>query len=543
MERPLSIEKHTGHTPPEAAPIQEQPTNTSYEGQSRPAYDETEKSRWERLWPVIACGAGLFSDGYLNGVIGFVSTMLGKIYPTAYASSPAQRNVSSITFAGTVVGMLIFGYTSDHYSRKWSLFASTVILIAFAALSAGSYGAGGSSSGLFAALTAWRFLLGIGIGGEYPAGSVGCAESTGELKSGTRNRWFILFTNVQIDIGFVVSALVPMIVTPAHKRCHPIESQSLTSLIGPHHGRKPPPRRLENLPRPRSHPTLSLLYLRLKLNEPEAYRRETMAKAKTPWLLVIKFYWWRLTIVSLIWFIYDFSGYSFSLFSSTIVDNLLGDNSPLWKSFGWTTLIYLFYLPGCIGGSFVSDWLGPKMTLGIGVLAQGIVGFIMAGVYSYLAHPQNVAGFVIVYGVFLALGEFGPGDNIGLIASKSCATAVRGQYYGIAAAIGKIGAFVGDQVLAILYNRYKDTDPIKAGQYPFFVSSALCILSAGIAFFLLPHIGQDTIDEEDVKFRAYLAENGYDVSQMGVQRESAEHIVGQTEVEGGNDVTEKVSKA
>ena len=108
--------------------------------------------------------------------------------------------------------MLIFGYTSDHYSRKWSLFASTVILILFAALSAGSYGAGGSSSGLFAALTAWRFLLGIGIGGEYPAGSVGCAESTGELKSGTRNRWFILFTNVQIDIGFVVSALVPMIV-------------------------------------------------------------------------------------------------------------------------------------------------------------------------------------------------------------------------------------------------------------------------------------------------------------------------------------------
>jgi hypothetical protein len=26
-----------------------------------------EKTRWERSWPVIACGAGLFSDGYLNG--------------------------------------------------------------------------------------------------------------------------------------------------------------------------------------------------------------------------------------------------------------------------------------------------------------------------------------------------------------------------------------------------------------------------------------------------------------------------------------------
>lgn len=41
--------------------------------------------------------------------------------------------------------------------------------------------------------------VGIGIGGEYPAGSVSCAESTGELKSGSRNMWFILFTNSMID--------------------------------------------------------------------------------------------------------------------------------------------------------------------------------------------------------------------------------------------------------------------------------------------------------------------------------------------------------
>ena len=29
--------------------------------------DNLPKSRWERSWPTIACGAGLFSDGYLNG--------------------------------------------------------------------------------------------------------------------------------------------------------------------------------------------------------------------------------------------------------------------------------------------------------------------------------------------------------------------------------------------------------------------------------------------------------------------------------------------
>ena len=32
------------------------------------ALEETPKGRWERSWPTIACGAGLFSDGYLNGV-------------------------------------------------------------------------------------------------------------------------------------------------------------------------------------------------------------------------------------------------------------------------------------------------------------------------------------------------------------------------------------------------------------------------------------------------------------------------------------------
>lgn len=63
----------------------------------------------------------------------------------------------------------------------------------------------------------------------------------------------------------------------------------------------------------------------------------------------------------------------------------------------------------------------------------------MSGCYGYLKMPQNIGGFVVVYGIFLALGEMGPGDNIGLVASKTCATGIRGQYYAIAAACGKIG--------------------------------------------------------------------------------------------------------
>ena len=90
--------------------------------------------------------------------------MLDELYPVQYKDSPARSNVSSITFAGTVVGQLFFGWFSDHYSRKNALLISTLLLILFSILATASYGVGGSVNGLFAALTAWRFLLGIGIG-------------------------------------------------------------------------------------------------------------------------------------------------------------------------------------------------------------------------------------------------------------------------------------------------------------------------------------------------------------------------------------------
>ena len=103
-----------------------------------PPLENPEKSRWERSWPVIACGAGLFSDGYLQAAIGPVNYCLKALYGDAYTNSGAQSNVTSIAFAGTVLGQLAFGFTSDHYSRKWSLLASTIILFVFAALGAGS---------------------------------------------------------------------------------------------------------------------------------------------------------------------------------------------------------------------------------------------------------------------------------------------------------------------------------------------------------------------------------------------------------------------
>ncbi|KAF2972800.1 hypothetical protein GQX73_g776 [Xylaria multiplex] len=475
-----------------------------------------QKPFFEAIWPVLACGAGLFSDGYINNVIGSVNTVLGYEYDDLYSSSQAAKVVPAIAFAGTVVGQLVFGYTADRWSRTNSLLISTIVLIVFTALAAGSY-YHGDPVGMFNILAAWRFFVGIGIGGEYPAGSVSCAESTGELKSGSRNRWFILFTNFMIDVGFVIGAFVPYVVAAAaqNKYFGTIWRTSLgIGVVFP----------------------LLLLLLRFKLKEPEEFSRNSMKNARTPYLLVLKYYGFRLFIVSLIWFIYDFSAYAFGIYSGPIISNIYANNyadgtkAPLTTVFGWNTVLNLFYVPGTVLGAPISDRLGPRYTLILGFLTQSVVGFIMAGTYAKLSQPSVIGAFVVVYGIFLSLGELGPGNNIGLLAAKTCATGVRGQYYGIAAAIGKIGAFVGVYVFPYIQAAGGDSSNAAYYQYPFFVSSSLCVLAAALAFFFLPQIGQDTITLEDEKFREYLTANGWDVRQLGLKvGESIDSLPRETE--------------
>lgn len=160
-------------------------------------------------------------------------------------------------------------------------------MIIFTALSAGSYG-GGTLSGMIAALTAYRFLVGIGIGGEYPAGSVAAAEASGEVKTGTRNTWFILFTNVAIDWGFVIGAFVPYILVLIFTENHMRAIWRVALGLG-------------------VVPPIILLLMRLKLQEPEEFKRESMKHVKIPYGLVLKYYWFRLCVVGLIWFLYDVS--------------------------------------------------------------------------------------------------------------------------------------------------------------------------------------------------------------------------------------------
>jgi len=143
------------------------------------------------------------------------------------------------------------------------------------------------------------------------------------------------------------------------------------------------------------------------MNEPELYKKGSMKHVKTPYGLILKRYWVSLVGVSLTWFIYDFIvyvnyvnealvlvtemiafRYPFGIYSSTIVDSIIGGSNSLYVVFGWNVVINLFYMPGTLIGAFVVDFLGPKWTMITGLLAQAVIGFIMSGLYAqYVSLP------------------------------------------------------------------------------------------------------------------------------------------------------------
>ncbi|KAJ7744744.1 phosphate permease [Mycena maculata] len=121
----------------------------------------------------LVAGVGFFTDAYDIFAINIATTMLGYVYghtpdrncrPTLNQRQDLGLKIA--TPVGTLIGQLFFGWLADKVGRKRMYGVELIIMIVgtFAQATAG----GGQAINILAMLIFWRFIVGLGVGGDYP---------------------------------------------------------------------------------------------------------------------------------------------------------------------------------------------------------------------------------------------------------------------------------------------------------------------------------------------------------------------------------------
>jgi MFS transporter, PHS family, inorganic phosphate transporter len=101
---------------------------------------------------------GFFTDAYDLSVIGIVSTLL----KSQWHLEAGQLALLNAVMLGTAfLGTLAFGRLADHLGRTRVYWMSAALMVIAAA--------GPALAPSLAVLVAFRFLLGFGVGGDWPA--------------------------------------------------------------------------------------------------------------------------------------------------------------------------------------------------------------------------------------------------------------------------------------------------------------------------------------------------------------------------------------
>ena len=297
--------------------------------------------------------------------------------------------LSNAFLIGMIVGMLGFGVVADQLGRKTGAVATTCLLVVGIAMSTAANGT--SDTGLLWMLVVARGVAGIGAGGEYPVSGAGATEATDEDFKYRKRRGFMfaMLADLSASLGYVWGALVPLLLLLCvdQKEQHYDIVWRLSFALG-------------------LIPPVSIFWFRMRMATSTAYRKSSLRKQRVPYLLAVKRYWRALLGCCSTWFLYNYISVPFGIFSGTIVSRVNPEQS-LVKSLGWGIVINCFYIPGPFLGGYLSDKIGRRRTMALGFSLQALLGFILGGANKQI---QNVFPlFVVLYGLFLTLGEVGPG--------------------------------------------------------------------------------------------------------------------------------------
>ncbi|WVQ86047.1 hypothetical protein IAT38_008215 [Cryptococcus sp. DSM 104549] len=440
---------------------------------------------------LLASGFALASDGYQNSLPTVFNPIFKILYKSYYTSDVSTR-VSNSLLVGEIIGQLFVGIICDRVGRKTAMVGTTLLIVLGGILATAS--SGSTDSGMFWMMTVARGIVGVGVGGEYPACSTSASEAANEKFGRDRGKIFILVTNLMLTIGGpLVLSICLIILTGSHyggttsaSDLHKLSySWRVLMAIG------------VVIP-------LSVFYFRLKMMNSKLYRRNAL-RQKTPYVLILKKYWKTLLGTAGTWFLYDFVTFPNGIFSSTIIAGVI-PGAGLVKTFEWTLLLSSLSLPGVFAGAWVVKYTGRRNLLIIGFAGYIVFGLIVG--ISYDKITKVIPAFIIMYALMQSSGTFGPGNMEGTISAESYPTSIRGTCYGFSAAVGKAGAAIGTQCFT----------PIQSNlgkKYTFIIAACCGAIGVLLAYFFVEDKGKDRLEKEDEEWRRYLVEHGYGDLVMG----------------------------
>lgn len=385
------------------------------------------------LWKVLfLAGIGWLFDAMDQGMVSGVMAAIGKSWRLAPADLGLLGSASAV---GMAVGAAIAGMVADKWGRK-TVVTFTLVL----------YGLASAMSGFapnFTVLLLFRFLTGLGLGGELPAASTLVSEFS---PAKDRGRMVVLLESFWAW-GWIVAALIAYLLIPIYGWRIGFFLGGIPALYAAFLRRNIPesPRYLEQKG-----------YLKeadeivSRMEQQAGVKSEKVAFVNAPegkkgssisiLDLWSRAYVRRTFVLWVLWLGINFGYYGFVLWTPTL---LVGKGLSLVKGFEFTLIMSIAQLPGYYSAAYLIERIGRKSVL--------VIYLAGTAVAAYLFGQGSSAAMVLVYGCLLYFFSLGAWGAVYAYTPEVYPTRARGSGAGWAAAVGRIGAIAAPYIVGLVY--------------------------------------------------------------------------------------------
>ena len=414
----------------------------------------------ERISPdqwkiVLISGMGFFTDAYDLFIIGVVLKLLKSEW---HIGALEIAVVGATALVSAAIGSAVFGRIADVFGRKYIYGFEVLVLGAGAIASA-------FSPNIWW-LIAFRFILGLGIGGDYPVSATIASEFAGKKTRGL----MISSVFAMQGIGLIVGPLLAIALIAAKVPQDIVWRMLLAA------GAIPP---------------LAVFWARRHLKETPRFAQMSEAKddavgekaKKMGFVQALKDAFGQdkqlakwLVGTSAAWFLLDLAYYGNTISNQEFVTAVSPHGSQIHDLF-LSLLVFAFAaFPGYLLSIFGMDRWGRKtiQLLGFGMMAVSFIGIAFLGDAKAIVVP-----FVALYCLNYFFTEFGPNTTTFVLPAEIFPMSVRTTSHGISATIGKVGAAIGTFSFPLLQAKFGLPGPM-------WVAGICCIGGLAVTWALLP---------------------------------------------------------